>query len=108
VNDVSVVDDRSYFGGSDEFTALGTVLREIPSRTAIRVCGTPSAASLLINAQSSKVMTLQVSSAHFSPGRTAQISTVIDTTSANRSAPHRAATAQCSGTRDERVTERVV
>jgi hypothetical protein len=78
VNDVSTTGARSYFGGSVDFTALVTVLREIPNRSAIRVCGTPSAANLLINAQSSKVITLQVSSAHFSPGRTAQFSTGID------------------------------
>jgi hypothetical protein len=39
----------------------------MPSRAAIRAFGTPSAASLLISAQSSKVITLQSSSAHFSP-----------------------------------------
>ena len=65
-------------GGSVEFTAADTVLREIPNRSAIRFFGTPSAANLRISAQSSKVITLQVSSAHFSPGRTAQFSTVID------------------------------
>ena len=43
-----------------------------PSSFATLAFGTPSAASLLINAQSSKVITLQVSSAHFPPGRTAQ------------------------------------
>ena len=59
VNDVAATGTRSYFGGADEFTALVTVFREIPSRSAIRVLGTPSAASLLINAQSSKVITLQ-------------------------------------------------
>jgi hypothetical protein len=46
---------------------LITVVREIPSRSAIRAFGTPSAASLLISAQSSKVITLQSSSVHFSP-----------------------------------------
>src|SRR5215203_6554578 len=44
-----------------------TVVREIPSRSAMRDFGTPSAASLLISAQSSKVITLQSLSAHFSP-----------------------------------------
>ena len=44
-----------------------TVVLEIPSRAAIRAFGTPSAASLLISAQSSKVITLQSLSAHFSP-----------------------------------------
>jgi hypothetical protein len=38
---------------------LITVVREIPNRCAIRAFGTPSAASLLISAQSSKVITLQ-------------------------------------------------
>ena len=59
-------------------TALATVLREIPSRSAIRAFGTPSAANLRINAQSSKVITLQSSSAHFPTGRTAQFSAVTD------------------------------
>ena len=45
---------RSYRGGDSEFTALITVVREIPSRAAICAFGTPSAASLLTNAQSSK------------------------------------------------------
>ena len=58
---------RSYLGGASEFTALMTVVREIPNRSAIRAFGTPSAASLLISAQSSKVITLQSLSAHFSP-----------------------------------------
>lgn len=66
VNDVGP-GDRSYFGGESEFTALMTVVREIPRRSAIRAFGTPSAASLRISAQSSKVITLQSSSAHFSP-----------------------------------------
>jgi hypothetical protein len=66
VNDVGL-GDRSYRGGEPELTALMTVVREIPSRAAIRALGTPSAASLLISAQSSKVITLQSSSAHFSP-----------------------------------------
>ena len=58
---------RSYRGGVDEFTALITVVREIPKRSAIRDFGTPSAASLLISAQSSKVITLQSLSVHLSP-----------------------------------------
>src|SRR6188472_912229 len=44
-----------------------TVVLEIPNRRAIRAFGTPSAASLLISAQSSKVITLRSLSAHFSP-----------------------------------------
>jgi hypothetical protein len=66
VNDVGPA-ARSYRGGASEFTALMTVVREIPNRCAIRAFGTPSAASLLISAQSSKVITLQSLSAHFSP-----------------------------------------
>jgi len=42
-------------------------VREIPNRSAIRAFGTPSPASLLISAQSSKVITLQSLSAHYSP-----------------------------------------
>ena len=66
VNDVGP-DARSYRGGACEFTALMTVVREIPNRSAIRAFGTPSPASLLISAQSSKVITLQSLSVHFSP-----------------------------------------
>jgi hypothetical protein len=58
--------DRSCLGGESEFTALMSVVREIPKRYAMRAFGTPSAAtSLLINAQSSPVITLQSLSAHF-------------------------------------------
>ncbi len=57
---------RSYRGGDPEATALTTVVRETPNLAAILAFGEPSAASLLINAQSSKVITLQSSSAHFS------------------------------------------
>lgn len=32
---------RSYHGGASEFTALITVVREIPSRAATRAFGTP-------------------------------------------------------------------
>ncbi len=66
MNDVGL-GDRSYLGGASEFTALMTVVREIPNRWAICAFGTPSPASLLINAQSSKVITPQSLSAHFSP-----------------------------------------
>ena len=65
-NDVST-GLRSYRGGASEATALTTVVREIPNRSAILAFGTPSAASRRINAQSSKVITLQSSSVHFSP-----------------------------------------
>jgi len=58
---------RSYLGDASELTALMTVVREILNRCAMRAFGTPSAASLLISAQSSKVITLQSLSAHFSP-----------------------------------------
>ena len=44
VNDVASTGARSYFGGSVDATALATVFREIPNRSAIRVFGTPSAA----------------------------------------------------------------
>ena len=50
---------RSYRGGDSDRTAFNTVVREIPNRSAIRAFGTPSAASLRISAQSSKVITLQ-------------------------------------------------
>lgn len=70
---------RVYFGGPSEATAFATVFREMPSRAAICVFGIPSPASLRIKAQSSKVITLQSLSAHFSTGRDAQFSTVIDT-----------------------------
>ena len=79
VNDVASAGARSYFGGSLDATARATVFREIPNRSAIRVFGTPSAANLRINAQSSKVITLQSLSAHFSTGRDAQFSAVTDT-----------------------------
>src|SRR5262249_40066175 len=79
VNDVAATGARSYLGGSLDATARPTVLREIPNRSAIRVFGTPSAANLRINAQSSKVITLQSSSAHFPSGRTAQSSAGADT-----------------------------
>ena len=49
-----------------------------PTARAIRAFGTPSAASLLINAQSSKVITLQSSSVHFSSVVTVQFSSVVD------------------------------
>lgn len=58
---------RSYCGGESVRTAFSTVVREIPSLAAIRAFGTPSAANRRINAQSSKVITLQSSSVHFSP-----------------------------------------
>lgn len=68
-NDVSL-GTRSYFGGASDFTALITVVREIPNRRAIAAFGTPSPASLLISAQSSNVITLpMLSGVHFSPGR---------------------------------------
>jgi hypothetical protein len=58
---------------------LTTVVREIPNRSAIRALGTPSAASRLINAQSSKVITLPSLSVHFSNVITVQFSSVADT-----------------------------
>ena len=80
VNDVDTAGTRSYFGRSLDATARATVLREIPNRSAIRVFGTPSPASLRTNAQSSKVITLQSSSAHFLSGRTAPFPAVTDNT----------------------------
>jgi hypothetical protein len=53
VNDVGP-GDRSYLGGESDFSALMTVVHEIPSRAAMRAFGTTPAASLLISAQSSK------------------------------------------------------
>jgi hypothetical protein len=70
---------RSYLGGASEATVFTTVVREIPSRTAIRDFGTPSAASLLISAHSSTVITLQSLSVHFSSAVTVQFSSVADT-----------------------------
>lgn len=70
---------RSYTGGESEFTALMTVVREIPNRSAILAFGTPSAASLRINAQSSKVITLQSLSVHFPSAATVQFSSAVDT-----------------------------
>jgi len=78
LNDVTANGGRSYLGGSLDAAARATVFREIPNRSAIRVFGTPSATNLRINAQSSKVITLQSSSAHFPSGRTAQFSAVTD------------------------------
>ncbi len=77
-NDVTI-GDRSYFGGADDATAFTTVVREIPNRSAICFFGTPSTASLRINAQSSKVITLQSSSVHLSSVATDQFSSVVDT-----------------------------
>ena len=47
---------RTYTGGEVDATAFTTVVREIPNRLAIAACGTPSPASLLIEAQSSIVI----------------------------------------------------
>ena len=58
---VDLVGARSYFGGDVDATAFATVFREICSRSAICDFGTPSAANLRINAQSSKVITLRSS-----------------------------------------------
>jgi hypothetical protein len=65
-NDVCV-GVRSYRGGTSGATTLPTVVRVIPNRLAIAAFGSPSSASRRINAQSSKVITLQSSSVHFSP-----------------------------------------
>jgi hypothetical protein len=76
-NDVTA-GNRSYFGGDIDATAFTTVVREIPNRSAICFFGTPSAASLRINAQSSTVITLQSLSVHFSSVVTDQFSSVVD------------------------------
>lgn len=56
-----------------------TVFLAMPNLRAIAAFGTPSATSLLINAQSSKVITLRSSkSAHFSSASTAQSSSAVD------------------------------
>jgi hypothetical protein len=62
-----------------ELTALTTVVRETPNLAAILAFGSPSAASLRINAQSSKVITLQSLSVHFSNAETVQFSSTADT-----------------------------
>ncbi len=77
VNDVGAT-DRSYRGGASEPTALMTVVREIPNLAAIFAFGSPSATSLRINAQSSKVITLQSLSVHFSSAATVQFSSAAD------------------------------
>nr|WP_231477292.1 hypothetical protein [Microbacterium sp. MRS-1] len=71
--------DRSYLGGPSDFTALTTVVREIPNRAAICAFGTPSAANPRISAQSSKVITLPSLSVHFSSAATVQFSSAADT-----------------------------
>ena len=76
-NDVAAA-DRSYRGGDSELTALMTVVRETPNLAAILAFGSPSAASLRINAQSSKVITLQSLSVHFSSAETVQFSSAAD------------------------------
>ena len=71
---------RSYFGGPSDTIAFATVFREICNLAAILAFGIPSAASLLISAQSSIVVTLQSSkSAHFSSAVTAQRSSAVET-----------------------------
>ena len=70
--------DRSYRGGASEPTALITVVREIPNRSAIRAFGTPSAASLLISAQSSKVITPPIVECSLFTAETVQFSSAVD------------------------------
>ena len=76
-NDVSA-GARSYLGGASDFTALITVVREIPNLAAIRACGTPSPASLLISAQSSNVITLPMLGCPLFTGKTVQFSSGVD------------------------------
>lgn len=79
VNDVDA-GFRRYFGGASEATAAVTVFLAMPNLRAIAAFGTPSAASLLISAQSSMVITLQsLKSAHFPSAVTAQFSSAVDT-----------------------------
>lgn len=49
---------RAYLGGVCDATALTTVVREIANRAPICAFGTPTAASVLISAQSLNVITL--------------------------------------------------
>lgn len=60
--------------------ALPTVVRQIPNCAAIRALGTPSAASRLISAHSSTVITLQSSSVYFSTVEADQFSRAAGTT----------------------------
>jgi hypothetical protein len=78
VNDVGA-GLRSYFGGLLEATAMLTVFLAMPNLLAIAAFGTPSAASLLISAQSSIVIHSNRRSVHFSSVVTAQFSTAADT-----------------------------
>ena len=74
----------------DEATAAVTVFLAMPNLRAIAAFGTPSAASLLISAQSSMVITLQsLKSAHFPSAVTAQFSSAVDTSTS--SSPNHAA-----------------
>ena len=75
--------ERSLRGGADEATAFTTVVREIPNRLAITDFDTPSAASRRIKAQSSKVITPQWSSIHFSPSKLSSFRSSSTVTSAD-------------------------
>ncbi len=64
------------------------MFRDTPNLAAILAFGTPSAASLLINAQSSIVITLpSLKSAHFSSAATAQFSSAVEIMEAILAAP---------------------
>ena len=68
----------TYTGGACDFTALITVVRENLSRAAIRTFGAPLRGNLLINTQSSKVITLRsLASTHLSPA-TVQFSSSVE------------------------------
>ena len=79
VNDVAAA-RRSYLGGASDATAFD---HRRPRRSPTAARPAPSAPpprpACRINAQSSKVITLQSSSAHFSSVATAQFSSVVDT-----------------------------
>ncbi|GAA4045621.1 hypothetical protein GCM10022282_02430 [Agromyces indicus] len=81
MNEVDTAGFRSYRGGASDAAAFTTVVREIPNRSAMRAFGTPSFTSRRINAQSSKVITLQSLSVHFSTAATVQFSSAADTSS---------------------------
>ncbi|WP_370586002.1 hypothetical protein [Tessaracoccus sp. MC1756] len=80
MNEVTSAGLRSYLGGASEAMALNTVVLDTPNLFAILAFGTPSAASLRINAQSSIVITPQsLMSVHFSSAETVYFSSAVDT-----------------------------
>ncbi|WP_370629996.1 hypothetical protein [Tessaracoccus sp. OS52] len=80
MNEVTSAGLRSYFGGESEAIARKTVVLDAPNLFAIRVFGTPSAANLRINAQSSVVITPQsLMSVHCSSAETVYFPSAVDT-----------------------------